>query len=230
MSENKNEKRAVVLLSGGVDSSTCLAIAKNEGYLCYTLAFQYGQRHEIELQMAACQAQSFDVQKHLVIKVELYKVGGSALTSQMEIPKKDTGNEIPITYVPARNVVFLSLGLAWAEVLDAEALFIGANQVDFSGYPDCRRSFIEAFEQTANLATRSGTEGRPIRIRAPLLDMNKAQIIRRGIELGVDFNETHTCYDPGPNGIACGVCPSCRLRKKGFAEAGLLDPIEYRIS
>lgn len=223
-----NEKRAVVLLSGGMDSTTCLAIASSEGYECYSIAFDYGQRHAFELEMAALQARAFGVKRHIVIGVELSKIGGSALTADIPVPKQPVADEIPVTYVPARNTVFLSLGLALAETVAAEDIFIGANQIDYSGYPDCRTEFIAAFQQAANLATRAGVQGRPIRIRAPLLDLDKAGIIRRGLELGVDYRNTHTCYDPGPKGLACGRCPSCRLRLEGFAAAGCEDPLSYR--
>jgi len=219
---------AVVLLSGGMDSATCLAIAASQGHACHTLAFDYGQRHRVELEMAARQAKAFGARVHRVIRVDLAALGGSALTGDGEVPRRDPGDRIPPTYVPARNAVFLSLGLGWAEVLGASDLFIGANQVDYSGYPDCRRAFLEAFERMANLATRAGTEGQPLRIRAPLLDMGKAAIIRRGMELGVDFKSTHTCYHPDAQGLACGLCPSCRLRLGGFAEAGLDDPLAYQ--
>jgi 7-cyano-7-deazaguanine synthase len=223
---------AVVLLSGGMDSATCLAIATSEGYRCHTLAFDYGQRHRIELEMAARQASAFRSLQHLVVKVELDKFGGSALTGTQTVPKTAAApaGQVPVTYVPARNTVFLSLGLAWAESLGAHHLFIGANQVDFSGYPDCRGAFLQAFEAMANLATRLGTEGRPLRVLAPLLDLSKAQIILRGLALGVDFAATHTCYDPTPPGRSCGLCPSCRLRLKGFADAGVKDPLPYAIS
>lgn len=219
---------AVVLLSGGMDSATCLAIAASQGHRCHTLAFDYGQRHRVELEMAARQARAFAARDHRVIRVDLAALGGSALTGDGEVPTRDPGDAIPPTYVPARNAVFLSLGMAWAEILGARHLFIGANQVDYSGYPDCRREFLEAFERMAALATRAGIEGRPVRIRAPLLDMDKAAIIRRGLALGVDFAATHTCYRPGPDGLACGLCPSCRLRLRGFAAAGSADPLAYR--
>jgi 7-cyano-7-deazaguanine synthase len=223
------EKNAIVLLSGGMDSATCLAIATAEGYGCHTLAFDYGQRHRIELTMAERQARAFHSRQHLVVRVELDRFGGSALTSEQAVPKTeaDLAGRVPVTYVPARNTVFLSLGLAWAEALGAHHLFIGANQVDFSGYPDCRRAFLEAFEAMANLATRMGTEGRPIHVQAPLLDLTKAQIIARGLTLGVNYADTHTCYDPDPRGRSCGRCPSCRLRLKGFADVGVTDPLPY---
>jgi len=208
-----------------MDSATCLGVAVSEGFECNSLAFDYGQRHRIELEMAARQAKAFRVNEHLVMHIDLRSIGGSALTGAIEVPKEQTAG-IPPTYVPARNAIFLSCGLAWAEVLGAAALFIGANQVDFSGYPDCRQEFLLAFEQMANLATRMGTEGRGVRIRAPLMDLNKAGIIRLGQSLGVDFANTHSCYDP-IEGRACGRCPSCRLRLKGFQQVGIADPIEY---
>ena len=228
MSLKKNGKNAVVLLSGGMDSTTCLAIASWEGYNCHTLACDYGQRHKRELEMAVRQSKAFSASDHQVVRVDLAGIGGSALTSSIEVPKDDELDSIPVTYVPARNLVFLSIGLALAEVIAAQDLFIGANQVDYSGYPDCRRPFIETFETVANLATRMGTEGARIRVHAPLLDMSKAQIIMKGLELGVDFETTHTCYDPDDSGNACGRCPACRLRLKGFAEAGLEDPLSYQ--
>jgi 7-cyano-7-deazaguanine synthase len=222
-----NEKRAVVLLSGGMDSSTCLAIASSEGYDCYSIAFDYGQRHSIELKMSALQAEAFEVKRHVVIGVELDKIGGSALTDNIAVPRESPTGGIPVTYVPARNTIFLSLALAWAETLGARDIFIGANQVDYSGYPDCRDVFISAYQHMANLATRMGIQGESISIRAPLLNLDKAAIIRRGLELGVNYKNTHTCYDPAPNGLACGVCPSCRLRLAGFAAAGCEDPVAY---
>jgi 7-cyano-7-deazaguanine synthase len=228
MSLKENEKCAVVLLSGGMDSSTCLAIASQSGYNCHTLAFDYGQRHRRELELAARQARAFEAAEHLVVRVDLACIGGSALTAPMEVPKGESTGFIPVTYVPARNLVFLSIGLALAEVVAAQDLFIGANQVDYSGYPDCRRPFIQAFEGVANLATRMGTQGAGIRVQAPLLDMSKAQIIKKGLELGVDFKNTHTCYDPDDSGRACGRCPACRLRLRGFSEAGVADPISYQ--
>jgi 7-cyano-7-deazaguanine synthase len=222
-------KRAIVLLSGGMDSSTCLAIASLEGFQCHTLAFDYGQRHELELTMAAFQARAFGAIDHRVVRVDLGAIGGSALTDRIEVPKGEPGLGIPPTYVPARNAIFLSIGLAFAEVVSARDLFIGANQVDYSGYPDCRKDFLEAFGVMANLATRMGSEGRQIRIRAPLLNLNKAEIIARGLELGVDFGHTHTCYDPGSSGRSCGRCPSCRLRLAGFERAGVADPLDYQV-
>ncbi|HUU03823.1 MAG TPA: 7-cyano-7-deazaguanine synthase QueC [Myxococcota bacterium] len=220
-------KRAVVLLSGGMDSTTCLAIATSEGYDCYSMAFDYGQRHAIELEKAGLQARAFGVRRHMVIGVELSKIGGSALTTEIAVPKEPPAGDIPVTYVPARNTVFLSLGLAWAETLGARDIFIGANQVDYSGYPDCRDEFISAYQRMANLATRMGMRGESISIRTPLLNLDKAAIIRRGLELGVNYINTHTCYDPTPGGLACGLCPSCRLRLAGFAAAGCKDPVAY---
>ncbi len=227
MTEKTEEKKAVVLLSGGMDSATCLAIAAAEGYAVHSLAFDYGQRHGFEVQMAARQARAFGAREHLVLNLDLRRIARSALTGDLAVPKDQVPAGIPATYVPARNTIFLSLGLAWAEVLGARDLFIGVNQVDYSGYPDCRREFVAAFETMANLATRSGVEGRPIRIRAPLQDLDKADIIRRGLELGVDYANTHTCYDPAEQGLACGRCPACLLRLKGFEALGVRDPARY---
>jgi 7-cyano-7-deazaguanine synthase len=229
-----NNNIAVVLLSGGMDSATVLAIAREDGHAVCSLAFDYGQRHAVELELAAHQARVQGVLRHLVLPLDLRAIGGSALTDDLEVPKDEPrGDGVPVTYVPARNAVFLSLGLAWAEVLGARALFLGANQVDFSGYPDCREEFLQAFERMANLATRMGTEGRPIRVLAPLLHLGKADIIRRGLALGVDYAHTLTCYDPlpggpGPGALACGRCAACRLRLRGFAEAGWPDPAAYQ--
>jgi 7-cyano-7-deazaguanine synthase len=223
----KLNKNAIVLLSGGMDSATCLALALKEGLTCHSLAFDYGQRHRVELEMARRQAEAQGVREHVVVRVELDRIGPSALTTSQEVPKEEIHGEIPPTYVPARNTVFLSLGLAWAEAIGAQDLFIGANQVDYSGYPDCRGEFLEAYEKMAHLATRVGVQGGSIRIRAPLLNMDKAQIIEEGHRLGVDYRNTHTCYDPLPGDLACGRCPSCRLRLRGFEQAGLADPIEY---
>jgi 7-cyano-7-deazaguanine synthase len=215
-----------------VDSTTALAIAKEEGYELYALSFDYGQRHRIEIQRAKKIAEFFGAQDHRVIKMDLRQIGGSALTGDLPVPKNRSGAEIgsgiPATYVPARNTIFLSYALAWAEVLGAEAVFIGVNVLDYSGYPDCRPEYIEAFERLAHLATRAGVEKKLVlRIKAPLIRMTKAQIIQRGKELGVPFHLTHSCYDPTPKGNACGRCDSCLLRKKGFEEAGLKDPIVY---
>jgi 7-cyano-7-deazaguanine synthase len=227
-SVKNRQKKAVVLLSGGLDSSTCLAIAKNQRFSCYSIAFDYGQKHRIELDMAARQAKAGCVVEHKVIKVDLAIIGGSALTDQIEVPKADHQEEIPVTYVPARNTIFLSLGLAWAEVLGARDLFIGANQVDYSGYPDCREEFLLAYEKMANLATKAGVEGEPFKIHAPLLNLDKGAIIKKGFSLGVDYKNTHSCYDPDSENRACGKCPSCILRLKGFKAAGMKDPIEYQ--
>lgn len=225
-------KRAVVLSSGGIDSTTVMAIAKSEGYELYSLSFRYGQRHAIELEAARRIAQAFHVREHLVIDIDLGTIGGSALTDNIDVPKERFGEEmpkeIPITYVPARNTIFLSYALAWAEVLRAADIFIGVNAVDYSGYPDCRPEYIEAFEKMANLATKAGVEGViAVRIRTPIIHMTKAEIITRGSALGVGYEMTHSCYDPSPEGNACGLCDSCQLRKKGFREAGIPDPTQY---
>jgi len=222
--------KAVVLLSGGLDSATTLAIARAESYECYALSFSYGQRHARELQSARQVAAALGAKEHLVLNLDLRAIGGSALTADIEVPKGRSAGEIgagiPVTYVPARNTIFLAHALAWAEVLDSADLFIGVNVLDASGYPDCRPEFIAAFEQLAGLATKAGTEGRRrFRIHAPLISFSKAQIIRRGIALGVDYGLTWSCYEPRPDGRACGLCDSCSLRRKGFAEAGLVDPI-----
>lgn len=223
---------AVVLLSGGLDSATALAIANEEGYRTFALSVRYGQRHEVELAAARRVAQRSNVERHIVLDLDLSRFGGSALTSDIEVPKgieaDGVDGEIPVTYVPARNTIFLSLALAWAEVLGAGAIFIGVNAVDYSGYPDCRPEFIEAYQRTADLATRTGVEGRrPPRIHAPLLHLTKAGIIRRGLGLGVDYSDTMSCYDPTVHGLACGECAACRLRLRGFAEAGIPDPVRY---
>jgi 7-cyano-7-deazaguanine synthase len=228
----RNGKRAVVLSSGGIDSTTALAIARSEGYEVYSISFRYGQRHALELDAAQKVAKTLGAKEHLIMDVDLSKIGGSALTDNIEVPKnqneKERQEEIPVTYVPARNTVFLSLALAWAEVLAASDIFIGVNAVDYSGYPDCRPEFIEAFERMANLATKAGVEGKTeLVINAPLIHMTKAEIIQRGIELGIDYGITHSCYDPTPEGKACGKCDSCLLRKKGFHEAGIVDPTIY---
>ena len=228
----RTEKKAVVLSSGGLDSTTVMAIAKNEGYALYSLSFSYGQRHFIELEAAGKVAEKIGVEKHLVINLDLDKIGGSALTDSIDVPKnrdeEAISADIPVTYVPARNTIFLSYALAWAEVLKSSDIFIGVNAIDYSGYPDCRPEYIEAFEKMANLATKAGVEGLTrIKINTPLLNMSKAQIIKKGIELGVDYSLTHSCYDPNPEGVACGRCDSCILRKKGFKEAGVNDPTKY---
>jgi 7-cyano-7-deazaguanine synthase len=225
-------EKAVVLSSGGLDSTTVIAIARKEGFEVYSLSFNYGQRHVFELKAAERVADHFQVAKHLVIDIDLQVIGGSALTDNLEVPKarnlKTLSSEIPITYVPARNTIFLSYALAWAEVLRSSHIFIGVNAVDFSGYPDCRPEFIAAFEHMANLATKTGVEGTTrVHIHAPLMYLNKAQIIAKGMELGVDYGMTHSCYDPSVDGSACGQCDSCLLRKKGFIEAGIPDPTRY---
>ena len=223
-------KKAVVLLSGGVDSATTLAIARAEGYECYALSFAYGQRHVRELESAKRVAQALGAKEHLILTLDLRAIGGSALTAEIPVPKgrnaEEIGRGIPITYVPARNTIFLSHALAWAEVLGAQDIFFGANVYDFSGYPDCRPEYVEAFEKLANLATKAGVEGTSrFRIHTPLIRMTKAQIIKRGRSLGMDFGLTWSCYAPTPDGKACGLCDSCLLRKKGFAGGGLTDPL-----
>jgi 7-cyano-7-deazaguanine synthase len=221
-------KRAVVLTSGGLDSTTLLAIAREEGYLCYSLAFDYGQRHRAELLAARRCSEKLGAVEHKVVALDLRVIGGSALTDDAIAVPEQESEGIPVTYVPARNTIFLSIALGCAEVLDARDIFIGVNAVDYSGYPDCRPAFIEAFERVANLATKSGTEGRELRIRTPLIDLTKAQIIRRGLELGVDYSLTVSCYQADEAGRACGKCDSCRLRRAGFQAAGVTDPTRYR--
>jgi 7-cyano-7-deazaguanine synthase len=229
-------EKAVCLLSGGLDSATCLALARREGYLCYALSFDYGQRHKVELVAAARVARALGATRHLVAKIGLDAFGGSALTSGFEVPKGRSANEmgegIPVTYVPARNTIFLSFALAWAEVLESSHIFIGVNALDYSGYPDCRPEFIEAYERMANLATKAGVEGRTrVKIHTPLLHLTKAGIVKLGRELGLDFGLTFSCYDPisdgsangGADGRACGQCDACLLRRKGFDEAGVED-------
>jgi len=226
-----NNKKAVVLSSGGLDSTTVLAIAKSKGYDVYSISFRYGQRHFTELEAAKKVATVIGAKKHLVIDIDLGRIGGSALTDDIDVPKGRDEKEmqdIPITYVPARNTVFLSYALAWAEVLEASDIFIGVNAIDYSGYPDCRPAFIKAYEDMANLATKAGVEGRRLKIRTPLIDLTKAQIIKKGIKLGIDYSITHSCYDPSSDGKACGQCDSCLLRKKGFADAGIDDPTIYK--
>lgn len=218
--------RAVVLLSGGLDSTTVAAIAREEGYEVFALTVSYGQRHQVEIQAARTVAAALGVSRHVELAVDLSAFGGSALTTGLPVPKDralDDG-EIPVTYVPARNTVFLSLALAWAEVLDARDIFIGVNALDYSGYPDCRPEYIEAFERLAALATKAGVEGARFRIHAPLIELTKAQIVMRGLALGLDYGLTHSCYDPAPDGGPCGRCDSCLLRAKGFADAGAIDP------
>jgi 7-cyano-7-deazaguanine synthase len=226
-------KRAVVLLSGGLDSATVLAIARSAGYELYALSFSYGQRHIFELEAARRVAASIGVASHRIAEIDLRVFGGSALTGDIDVPKGRTVDEmahgIPITYVPARNTIFLSFALAWAEVLGPSDIFIGVNALDYSGYPDCRPEFIEAFEKMANLATKAGVEGRQsLKIHTPLIALTKAQIVHKGIELGVDYSLTSSCYDPSPMGAPCGQCDSCLLRQKGFRENGLDDPLTYR--
>lgn len=226
-------RRAVVLLSGGLDSTTTLAIARHEGYNVFALSFRYGQRHQQELEAARRVASACGVTQHVVAEIDLRMFGGSALTSELEVPKdrpiEEMGKDIPITYVPARNTIFLSFALAWAEVLGVSDIFIGVNVEDYSGYPDCRPEYIEAYERMANLATKAGVEGsQRLTIHTPLIHLTKAQIIRRGLELGVDYATTLTCYDPSPEGDACGRCDACQLRLKGFSEAGLRDPAQYQ--
>ena len=227
---NDQTKKAVILLSGGLDSATVLAIAKAEGYEPYALSFSYGQRHAWELEAAKRVAASIGVAQHRVTTIDLRAFGGSALTADLDVPKgrdaEEMSHGIPITYVPARNTIFLSFALAWAEVLGASDIFLGVNALDYSGYPDCRQEFIAAFEKMANLATKAGVEGRQhLRIHTPLIAMTKAQIIATGMELGVDYALTSSCYDPGPTGATCGQCDSCLLRQKGFRENGIEDPL-----
>lgn len=223
-----NGGKAVVLVSGGLDSATVLAIARAEGFACYALTFDYGQRHRIELEAAARVAQSLGTADHRVVKLDLSWMGGSALTDRSIAVPKAPSEGIPVTYVPARNTVFLSIALGWAEVQGAQDIYIGANAVDYSGYPDCRPEYLAAFERLANLATRAGVEGRTLHVRAPLMHMSKSDIIREGTRLGVDYGLTLSCYDPDEQGRACGRCDSCRLRAQGFAVAGIPDPTRYR--
>jgi 7-cyano-7-deazaguanine synthase len=223
-----NPRPAVCLLSGGLDSATCLAFARREGFSCYALSFDYGQRHRVELEAAARVASSIGVERHLVMQIRLDAFGGSALTADIAVPKgraaEEMGNGIPVTYVPARNTIFLSFALAWAEVLESSDIFIGVNALDYSGYPDCRPEYIEAYERMANLATKSGVEGRThLKIHTPLLRLSKADIVRLGRDLGLDFSLTHSCYDPDASGRTCGQCDACLLRRKGFEEAGIAD-------
>lgn len=223
-------KRAVVLVSGGLDSATALAISVHEGFEPYALSFDYGQRHFIEVKAAKRVAAALGAREHRFAAIDLRVFGGSSLTGEMAIPRNRStkgDTDIPTTYVPARNTIFLSYALAWCEVLGAKDIFIGANAVDYSGYPDCRPAFISAFEELAAVATKAGVEGTRFRIHAPLISMSKADIIRKGAELGVDFSLTHSCYDPAADGVACGACDSCRIRLEGFRSAGLEDPIRY---
>jgi 7-cyano-7-deazaguanine synthase len=221
-------KRAVVLLSGGLDSATVLAIARSEGYDCYTLSFDYGQRHRAELNASAKLSEIMGAVSHKVIDINLRTIGGSALTDdEIDVPHEHQSDVIPVTYVPARNTVFLSIALGWAEVLEAEAIFVGVNAVDYSGYPDCRPEYIGAYEKMANLATKRGVEGHPLTINTPLIHLTKADIIKKGVTLGVDYGLTVSCYEANRDGQACGQCDSCHFRKQGFAEAGIEDPTPY---
>jgi 7-cyano-7-deazaguanine synthase len=233
MKRVRSGKKAVILFSGGIDSATTLAIAKNNGYQIYALSFRYGQRHQVEIEAALRIIRHFRVTKHLIMDIDFRGIGGSALTSDITVPKnreiETMGNNIPITYVPARNTIFLSYALAWAEVVGANDIFIGVNALDYSGYPDCRPEYIEAYEKMANLATKAAvSEKQKIIIRTPLINMSKSQIIQKGVELGVDFSLTHSCYDPTSDGKACGECDSCILRLRGFKDAGMCDPIPYK--
>jgi 7-cyano-7-deazaguanine synthase len=224
-------KHAVVLLSGGLDSTTTLAIAIAQGYATYALSFDYGQRHKIEIEAAQRIAKSLGVKEHRVVEIDNRLFGDSALTDDVDVPKsrseKEISADIPVTYVPARNIIFLSHALAWAEMIPAGHIFLGVNAIDYSGYPDCRPEFIAMFELLANIGTKAGVEGRRFQIHAPLIKMSKAQIVRKAIELDVDLALTHSCYDPTPEDRACGQCDSCQLRRKGFREAGVIDPIKY---
>jgi 7-cyano-7-deazaguanine synthase len=232
---SQHAKPAVVLLSGGLDSTTTLAIAKHAGFRLQALTFQYGQRHAAEIEAARRVAQAFDVERHVIVDIDLRVFGGSALTDELTVPKNRPLEEIsigiPITYVPARNTIFLAYALAFAEVTHSEDIFIGVNALDFSGYPDCRPEYIRAFEAMANLATKAAVEGHQhMRIHSPLMQLSKAEIIHRGLALGVDYGLTHSCYDPNPDGSSCGQCDSCLLRLKGFQEAGVADPIVYHVT
>jgi 7-cyano-7-deazaguanine synthase len=226
-----NEPRAIVLVSGGLDSATCLAWARSQGFACLALSFDYGQRHRVELDAARRVASALGALQHIIVPIDLRIFGGSALTADIRVPKRrsarEMGQGIPITYVPARNTIFLSFALAWAEVRAVSDIVIGVNALDYSGYPDCRPEFIRSFENTANLATRAATEGSRLRIHTPLIRLTKAEIVRLGTSLGVDYSLTHSCYDPGRSGLPCGECDSCLLRRKGFEDAGLSDPLAY---
>lgn len=224
-------RKAVVLLSGGLDSSTVLAIAQSEGYSVYAISFRYGQRHQLELACAARIAQAANVTRHVIVEIDLSQFGGSALTDAIDVPKHDSadqiGSDIPVTYVPARNTVFLSLALAYAESIGASDIFLGVNALDYSGYPDCRPEYIRAFEAMANLGTKAGVSGSPLRLHTPLIQLTKAEIIQRGVALGVDYSQTSSCYDPLPTGEACGHCDACLLRLRGFAQNHMKDPAKY---
>ena len=222
--------KAVVLVSGGLDSSTVLALALQQGYRCYTLSFDYGQRHRSELEAAKRVSELMKVEEHKIVRLDLGTIGGSALTdTTIDVPEQETAG-IPVTYVPARNTVFLSIALGWAEVLEADTIFLGVNAVDYSGYPDCRPEYISSFETMANLATRAGVEGNKLSIQAPLIDMTKGEIISAGASLGVDYSQTVSCYQASIDGLACGKCDSCRLRIEGFNQAGISDPTRYKNS
>lgn len=225
-------KKAIILLSGGIDSATCAAIAKHDGYKLFALSFSYGQRHRVELKAAKRVAALLNVAEHKIVRIDLRAFGGSSLTALLPVPKhrnlKKRVSKIPSTYVPARNTIFLSYALAWAEVLGIKDIFIGVNAIDYSGYPDCRREYIRAFQAMAGLATKTCVEGKKVRIHAPLSRLTKAEIIRKGYTLGFDYRCTHSCYDPSPDGAACGACDSCLIRKKGFKEAGMKDPTRYK--
>ncbi len=227
-----NTPRAVILLSGGLDSTTVLAIAHSMGFACNCLSFAYGQRQSVELARARAISERWGCARHLVLRIDLDAIGGSALTTNVTVPKDRPLSEIehgiPVTYVPGRNIIFLAHAISWAEVLGAADIFLGINAVDYSGYPDCRPDFLAAFEQMANLGTRAGASGNPFRLHAPLIHLSKGEIIRRGLSLGVDYSLTHSCYDPEGE-LACGRCDACRLRLKGFAEAGLIDPVNYAV-
>ncbi|ACD94929.1 7-cyano-7-deazaguanine synthase QueC [Trichlorobacter lovleyi] len=221
-------RKAVILYSSGLDSTTCLAIARDQGFAPYAISFDYGQRHRHELDLARANARKLGAVEHLVVAFDLRQVGGSALTSEIDVPKEGVADDIPVTYVPARNTIFLSFALGWAEVLGAYDIFIGVNALDYSGYPDCRPEYIDAYQRMANLATKAGVEGTGhFTIHTPLINLTKAEIIKQGTALGVDYSQTHSCYDPTPDGLSCGQCDSCRLRLKGFSEAGLRDPLRY---
>jgi 7-cyano-7-deazaguanine synthase len=221
-------KKAVVLLSGGLDSATCCAWARSHGFAVYAMSFRYGQRHAIELEAAGKIAAACGVENHTVVSIDLRAFGGSSLTSSMDVPKDRSDHDgIPSTYVPARNTIFLSFALGWAEVLEARDIVIGVNAVDYSGYPDCRPEFIAAYQAMANLATKAGVESRGVTIHTPLIQLRKAEIIRLGLDLGVDYGLTHSCYDPAPDGAACGRCDSCAIRRRGFEQAGVSDPTTY---
>ncbi|MCK5639418.1 MAG: 7-cyano-7-deazaguanine synthase QueC [Gammaproteobacteria bacterium] len=223
-----SNKKAVVLVSGGLDSATILAMAREQGFDCYALSFDYGQRHRCELEASVEVAKTLGVLEHRILQLDLRQFGGSALTDDTIDVPQSLGDGIPVTYVPARNTIFLSMAMAWAEVLGALDIFVGVNAVDYSGYPDCRQEYIEAFEKMANLATKSGVEGNHLSIHTPLIDLTKADIIRQGTRLGVDYGKTLSCYNPDERGLACGVCDSCRLRAAGFVTAGVADPTHYQ--